>query len=100
MLVILFKVQIQPERVKEALEIFGAVAPPSRELEGVVSFDVGRDVNDPNAIIVTEVFADEAARERQEAQPEVSRVMSVLPGLLAAPPEATLFHVSTSENAL
>lgn len=100
MLVIRFRVQVKPERIEEALDAFAAVAPPSRTIDGVVSFDIGRDLNDPNAIIATEVFADEAARERQESQPEVARVMTLLPDVLAAPPEATLFHVSASEDAL
>ena len=99
-IVIRFKAQLQPGRVDETLEAFAAVAPASRAIDGVISFDVGRDVNDPNAIVAVEVFADEAARERQEAQPEVARVMGLLPDVLAAPPEATVFHVSAAEDAL
>ena len=62
MLVIRFKVQVQPDKIDEALEMFAAVPPPSREVEGVISFDIGRDLNDPNAIVATEVFQDAAAR--------------------------------------
>ena len=100
MLVLRFKVQVQPDRIDEALEAFAAVPPPSREIDGVISFDVGRDVNDPNAIIATEVFADDAARDRQEAQSEVTRVMALLPEILAAPPEATVYRVTAVEDAL
>lgn len=99
MIVIRFKVQCQASRMGEALDAFAAVVPPSREVEGVISFDIARDVVDPNAIIAVEVFEDEAARERQESLPEVGRVMSVLPELLAAPPEATVFKVSSSADA-
>jgi quinol monooxygenase YgiN len=67
---------------------------------GVVSFDIARDVSDPNAFVATEVFEDAGARERQEALPEVANVMSLLPNVLAAPPEATVFHVSASEPAM
>ena len=99
MLVLRFKVQVQPDRIDEALEAFAAVPPPSRQIDGVISFDIGRDVNDPNAIIATEVFEDAAARERQESLPEVARVMHALPGLLAAPPEATIFQVTAAQDA-
>ena len=46
------------------------------------------------------VFEDVAARDRQEQLPEVAYVMALLPDALAAPPEATLFHVSSSEAAM
>jgi quinol monooxygenase YgiN len=99
MIVIRFKVQCQPDRIEEALGAFAAVVPPSRELDGVISFDIARDVVDPNSIIAVEVFEDEAARERQESLPEVGRVMSLLPEIVAAAPEATVFEVSSSANA-
>jgi quinol monooxygenase YgiN len=76
------------------------VVTASRSMSGVVSFDVGTDVAEADAIIAIEVFEDSVARERQEALPEVAKVMSLLPGALAAPPEATVFHVSSSEPAV
>ena len=99
MIVIRFKVQCQPERTEDALAAFGAVVEPSRVIDGVVSFDVGRDVLDPNTIIATEVFEDEEARTRQESLPEVANVMSLLPSILAAPPEATVFQIASAADA-
>ena len=99
MIVIRFKVQCQPDRVDEALGVFAAVVEPSRKVDGVISFDIARDLIDPNSIIAVEVFEDAAARERQEAQPEVGRVMSLLPEVLAAPPEATVFEVASATDA-
>jgi quinol monooxygenase YgiN len=46
------------------------------------------------------VFEDQAARDRQEALPEVAKVMSEMPQILAAAPEATVYHVSSSEPAM
>lgn len=99
MIVIRFKVQCRADRMEEALAAFAAVVPPSREVEGVIFFDIGRDVVDPDAIIAVEVFEDEAARARQEALPEVATVMGLLPDILTAPPEATQFEVSSSADA-
>jgi hypothetical protein len=50
--------------------------------------------------IATEVFEDVTARERQESLPEVAEVMTMLPDCVAAPPEATVSHVSSSEAAM
>jgi quinol monooxygenase YgiN len=99
MIVIRFKAQCQSDRIAEALEAFAAVVPPSRSVDGVISFDIGRDVVDPNSIFAVEVFEDEAARLRQESLPEVGRVMSLLPEILAAPPEATVFEVASTADA-
>ena len=100
MIVLRFKVHCRPEKTEEALAAFRAVIAPSREVEGVISFDIARDLADPNAVVAVEVFEDEAARERQEALPEVAAVMSLLPDAIAAPPEATVFEVSSSADAM
>jgi quinol monooxygenase YgiN len=97
MIVVRFKVQCQPGKTEHALAVLEEVIAPSRALEGVVSFDIGRDIASPDSIVAVEVFADRAALERQESLPQVAKVMSVLPQIVAAAPEATIFHVSSSE---
>jgi quinol monooxygenase YgiN len=76
---------------------FKEVIAPSRKVDGVVNFDIGRDVAGPNSFFATEVFADRAALERQESLPEVAKTLGILEESLAAEPEATIFHVSSSE---
>jgi quinol monooxygenase YgiN len=97
MIVVRFRVRCRPEKIEQALAGFAAVIAPSRALDGVVSFDIGRDLADPDSIIATEVFEDRAALDRQESLPEVQNVLRLLEELLAAEPEATIFHVSSSE---
>jgi quinol monooxygenase YgiN len=99
-IVLRFRVQCQPARTETLLAAFKEVVAPSREVEGVVSFDITQDILDENTFVATEVFEDKAARERQEALPQVARVMALLPECLAAPPEATIFYVSSSEPAM
>ena len=100
MIVIRFKVRCQPEKTDQMRAAFRAVIAPSRAVAGVVSFDIANDLADPDSFIATEVFEDQAARDRQESLPEVGKVMALLPESLAAPPEATIFHVSSSEAAM
>jgi quinol monooxygenase YgiN len=99
-IVIRFKVQCQPEKTDQLEAAFRGVIAPSRAVDGVISFDIANDLADPNSFIATEVFEDQAARDRQESLPEVGKVMAILPDSLAAPPEATVFHVSSSEPAM
>jgi quinol monooxygenase YgiN len=100
MIVIRFKVQCQPDKAEQVKAVFEDVIAPSRAVDGVISFDIARDLADPNSFIATEVFENQEARDRQESLPEVGKVMALLPESLAAPPEATIFHVSSSEAAM
>ena len=100
MLVIRFKVRCQPEKADQVKAALRDAIAPSRAVAGVVTFDIANDLADPDSFIATEVFEDQAARDRQESLPEVGKVMALLPESLAAPPEATIFHVSSSEAAM
>jgi quinol monooxygenase YgiN len=75
MIVVRFKVQCRPGMTEEVRAALAEVVAPSRELEGVISFDIARDLADPDTFIATEVFEDRAALDRQESLPEVGRVM-------------------------
>ena len=97
MIVVRFKVQCRPEKTEQAMASFQEVIAPSRAVDGVLSFDIGRDVSDPDSFVAVEVFEDRAALERQESLPVVQKTIGLLEQLLAAEPEATIFHVSSSE---
>jgi quinol monooxygenase YgiN len=97
MILVRFKVQARPDEVEGVQRALRDVVAPSRALDGVISFDIGRDLADPNAFIATEVFEDRAALERQEALPEVANALAVLEQSLTAEPEATIFDVASSE---
>jgi quinol monooxygenase YgiN len=97
MIVVRFKVRCQPEKTEQVMAAFEEVITPSRAVDGVLSFDIARDLTDPDSFIATEVFEDRAALDRQESLPEVGRTLAVLGESLAGEPEATIFHVSSSE---
>ena len=97
MIVIRFKVRCQPEKSEQALAAFKEVIAASRPVDGVISFDIGQDLSDPDCFVAVEVFEDQAALERQESLPEVKKTIGLLGEVVAAAPEATIFHVSTSE---
>lgn len=97
MIVIRFKVKSKPEKSDQLRAALEAVVAPSRSVEGVMHFDIARDLTDPSVFIATEVFADRAALDRQESLPEVKKVMELLSEAAAAEPEATIYNVSSSE---
>ena len=97
MIVVRFKVKCKADKAEELCAAFAAVVAPSRMVDGVLNFDIARDITDPNAFVATEVFTDRAALERQELLPEVQTVIAMLPDVLAAEPAATIYNVSSSE---
>ena len=97
MIVVRFKAKCQPDKVEAAIASFRQVIAPSRALPGVISFDIGRDLADPDAFVAVEVFEDRETLDRQEALPQTQATINLLADVLAAEPEATIFHVSSSE---
>lgn len=92
-----FKVKCLPEKTDQALAAFRGIVAASRPLDGAIHFDMGRDITDPYSFIAIEVFADRAALDRQESLPVVQKTMGLFQEILAGEPEATIFHVSSSE---
>ena len=97
MIVVRFKVKCLPEKTDQALALFREIVATSRPLDGAINFDMGRDITDPDSFIAFEVFTDRAALDRQESLPVVQKTMGLFQELLAGEPEATIFHVSSSE---
>jgi quinol monooxygenase YgiN len=90
-----FKVQSRPEYADELAAAIAAVEAPSRELPGVVHFDVSRSLTDPNTFIAVEVFEDRDALIRQNAQAEVDAMLSrIRAGALTGPMEWTVWEAA------
>ena len=97
MIVVRFKVRFRPEKTEQAMAAFRDVIAASRPVDGVVSFDIGRDLSDPDSFIAVEVFTDRAALDRQESLPVVKKTIDLLEELVASAPEATIFEISSSQ---
>ena len=99
MIIVRFKVRCQPSRTEDVAVAMHGVVKAARSLPGVIHFDIGRDLTDSDALIATEVFEDRDAMQREEALPEVAKVVELMQGgALAGPPEWTVFEVSSSES--
>lgn len=96
MLITRFKVRCKPDKTEAAMALFREIVSTSRPLGGTVHFDMGRDLTDPNSFIAFEVYKDRAALEQQEALPAVQKTMGLFEELAAAPPEVTVYEVSSS----
>ena len=89
-----FKVQAKPAHSDRLAAAIAAVEPPSRELPGVLQFDVARSLTDPHAFLAIEVFEDRDALNRQNAQPEVDAMLDIIrAGALTRDLEWTVWDV-------
>jgi quinol monooxygenase YgiN len=99
MIVVRFKIRCQPSRTDDMVHAMTEVIRSARTLPGVVHFDIGRDLSDPDSLIATEVFEDRAAMEREESIPEVAKVVELMEaGAVTGPPEWTIFDVASAES--
>jgi quinol monooxygenase YgiN len=92
MIILRFKVHCQPDKTDELMAALSEIVDPARATEGVLSFDIARDLLDPDSFIATGVYEDYAALKQQESLPQVDTVMAMLPPSLEAPPERTVFN--------
>ena len=97
MIVVRFKAMCKPEKAEQLRAAFEAVVAEGRTVQGCFHFDIAQDVTDSNSFIATEVFADKEALARQETLPQAKKVIALLPEVHAGEPEATLYHISSSE---
>ena len=99
MLVVRFRIRCRSGKTDEVAGAMADIVRAARQLPGVVHFDIGRDLTDPDALIATEVFEDRAAMEREEAIPEVARVIELMQAdALAEPPQWTIYEVASAES--
>lgn len=78
MIVARFKVRCRPEHGAEMAAVIAEIEAPSRKLAGVVHFDVARSLTDPDTFVAIEVFEDREALDRQNAQPQVARLIDLM----------------------
>jgi quinol monooxygenase YgiN len=94
MVILRFKIRSKPDKSDELMAALAEIITPARATDGVIKFDIARDLHDPDSFIATAVYEDGAALERQESRPEVHRAMAIFPDVLAGPPERTIFDAS------
>ncbi len=96
---IIFRVsgKVYPHMVEEARRKFADLSVASRNVPGVISFDVAQDVTDPEVFVSIEIYEDQEAVGRQGDLAELRALMATLDDVLADGPHGTIFHASAAE---
>jgi quinol monooxygenase YgiN len=93
MVVVRLKAHCQAGKTEHVLAVLAGLIAPSRAVPGVVSFDIGRDIDNPDAAIIVAVFADVAALRHHGSLAEVRQSRHLLPRLITSRPELQVFEV-------
>ena len=96
-------VSIAPEQRDRWLELIRANAAHTRAEEGCESYQVSEDLETPDNFVIVERFASLEAQHSHFRTPEFGELMGALDGIVAGPPEVSIYEVSstvTFEEAL
>ena len=99
MIVIHSEVPVAPESREEARKLLQTVAAESRAEDGVLSYHVTSDIENPNTFRIVERYEDEAANEAHESSDHVQQFQTEMEPLLAAEAELSVFEVTDSWTA-
>jgi quinol monooxygenase YgiN len=84
--------ECRPEKTEEVRAALEEVIAVSSDLDGVVSFDIARDLANENAFVATEVYDDRSALDRQMELPEVVSALALIRESVTHR-ESVIYHV-------
>lgn len=90
------RLPIKPESRPAFLAVEAALAIPTRQEAGCLSYALYEDPNAPNTFLTVEEWATEAAWEAHCKHPDASVYLKLLPDWLAAPATSQHYLVSSS----
>ena len=93
MLVMRGKVVVKPEAREAFVEAVQKLVAVSREGEGVLHYDVGESITEPNTFVSLEVYQDEEAARRNEQTSAWAEAVPVIQRSLAEAPSGEAYTV-------
>lgn len=96
MVLVRWMVRARPGTAGDVAAVLGTLLAASRQVAGVVHFDITQSLDDPDVFVATEVFDDRRALDAQEALPEVEEALRYLERDAEAKMEATLYPVTNA----
>src|SRR5262249_41474794 len=92
MIVIVVKQPVRPKHSEHWLEPVEEFTGAARQEHGCISFEWSRSLEDPNEIVLVEVFEDEAAGQAHVESKAFEQATQQLPKWLAGPPK--IIHIN------
>ena len=93
MLIVIGAATAAPGRRDELVAAARAVAAATRGDRGCLAYSFAADVEDPDRIHSTEIWADRAALDEHMAHDHTVRFLEAAPGLVAAEPTMSFYDV-------
>jgi quinol monooxygenase YgiN len=92
MIVIVVKQPVRPKYSDQWLELVEEFTQATRREPGCISFEWSRSLEDPNEVVLVEVFEDDAAGKAHVESKAFEKATQQLPKWLAGPPK--IIHIN------
>jgi quinol monooxygenase YgiN len=99
MIVVIGRVQTDPEHREALIRIAQTVAAASRAEPGCMAYRVYEDTEQENRFVFVEEWVSDEALQQHFATPHIAEFMGAVPGALTAPPDVQ-FHTIASSRGL
>lgn len=84
----IFSVTVKEDRLADFLAAFDEVMPHSAAEEGIIRFEMFRDLKDPLTFTVIDLFRDKAAYDSHSQTPHIARLGPALAGCFDGMPSS------------
>jgi quinol monooxygenase YgiN len=98
MIVVVGRVQTDPEKRAQMLEVAHKVASASREEEGCVDYRVFEDTEQPNNFVFVEEWKDEDALQQHFGTGHIAEFMQAILGTIVAPPDVRFHEIASTRD--
>lgn len=98
MIVVHAEFPIDPDQRDEAVNLMREVAEQSRAEDGIITYEIATDIDDPNLFRFTEQYEDEAAFGVHTESDHFGELEAALPDLLTGEPNVTRFDVDSASE--
>ncbi len=99
MIVVVGRVQTDPERRGELVALGQAVAAESRAEAGCIGYRLYEDTEQPDAFVFIEEWESDEALQRHFATPHIADFLAAFPATLTAAPDVS-FHTVAGTRSL
>jgi quinol monooxygenase YgiN len=94
MLSLTVKLSIHPDKIELAREPLLNLVTSARKMDGVHTFDLGADIQEPNIIYISEVYENNDVKNNVESSGAFHNVIKSIGAFFLNPPEVAVYEVN------
>ena len=96
MLIVAATVQIQPDKIDEAISAMQEMAEATQSEDGCIRYQFYQDIQEPTTFLAYEEWRDDAALAAHNETPHMAVLQSKMPGIVVGPVDVKRYEVGES----